>query len=116
MSMRTLRLDPNERARAAEVTAEIERLLGEGKHITVTVAEEQDLLSPQQAAERLGFSRQHVMRLIGYGELEGQQMPGSSYWRIPYASILAFEQRRATSEQHADDWSRELDAAGAPAE
>lgn len=47
---------------------------GEGKHIAVTVAEEQELLSPQQAADRLGFSRQHVVRLInaqalGVGEL-----------------------------------------------
>jgi hypothetical protein len=48
---------------------EIDRLLGKGKRITVTVAEEQELLSPQQAADRLGFSRQHVVRLIGYGEL-----------------------------------------------
>ncbi len=114
--MKTMRLDPNERAQAAEVTSEIERLLGEGKHITVTVAEEQELLSPQQAAERLGFSRQHVMRLIACGELNGEQMAGSSYWRVPYASILAFEQRRAASAQQADDWSRELDAMGAPAE
>jgi excisionase family DNA binding protein len=114
--MKTMRLDPSERARAAEVTSEIERLLGEGKHITVTVAEEQEVLSPQQAAERLGFSRQHVMRLIGCGELNGEQMAGSSYWRVPYASILAFEQRRAASMQQADDWSRELDAMGAPAE
>jgi hypothetical protein len=56
------------------------------------------------------------MRLIGRGELNGEQMAGSSYWRAPYASILNFEQRRAASAQQADDWSRELDTTGALAE
>jgi hypothetical protein len=61
--VKTLHLDPDTREQAAPVTEKIDRLLGEGKSIVVTVAEEQELLSPQQAAERLGFSRQHVVRL-----------------------------------------------------
>jgi excisionase family DNA binding protein len=57
------------------VIEEIDRLLGEGKHIAVTVAEEQELLSPQHAADRLGFSRQHIVRLINAGELEAHKLP-----------------------------------------
>lgn len=80
------------------------------------MVEEQELLSPQQAARRLGFSRQHVRRLIDYGELEARQLPGSSYWKIPLSSVLAFEERRAESDRRTAEWSRDLDAMGAPAE
>jgi excisionase family DNA binding protein len=114
--MKTLHLDPSTRDQSALVTEEIDRMLVEGKHIAVTIAEEHELLSPQQAADRLGFSRQHVMRLIGYGSLEAQQLPESTHWKIPLSSVLAFEEERERGDQIADDWSRELDALGAPAE
>jgi hypothetical protein len=57
------------------VIEEIDRPLGEGKHIAVTVAEEQERLSPQHAADQLGFSRQHIVRLINASELEAQKAP-----------------------------------------
>jgi excisionase family DNA binding protein len=115
--MKTLHLDPAAAAdQVALVAEEIDRLLGEGKRIAVTVAEEQEALSPQQAADRLGFSRQHVVRLIGYGELPAEKLPGSSYWKIPLASVLAFEERRGDSDRAAAEWSRDLDAMGAPLE
>lgn len=91
-------------------------MLAEGKSITVTLAEEQELLSPQQAADRLGFSRQHVVRLIGYGSLDAQKLPGSTHWKIPLTSVIAFEEKRAEHERLTAEWSRELDALGAPAE
>lgn len=102
--------------RADLVLEEIDRLLAEGKQLAVTVAEEDELLSPQQVATRLGFSRQHVVRLIGYGELQGQKLPGSDYWKIALASVLAFEERRTEHDRRAAEWSRDLDAIGAPAE
>jgi excisionase family DNA binding protein len=114
--MKTLHLDPDSQERASLVAEEIERLLAEGKHLAVTVAEEDEVLSPQQAATRLGFSRQHVVRLIGYGGLQAQKLPGSGYWKIPLASVLAFEERRAKHDRIAAEWSRDLDAMGAPAE
>ncbi len=115
-AMKTLHLDPTAGDQAVLVTEEVDRLLGEGKRVAVTVAEEQELLSPQQAAERLGFSRQHVMRLIDYGELEAQQLPGSSCWKIPLASVIACEERRDRGRDLAAEWSRDLDAMGAPPE
>jgi excisionase family DNA binding protein len=114
--MKVLHLDPARGDQTRQVTEEIDRLLAEGKRVAVTVADEEELLSPQQVAERLGFSRQHVVRLIGYGELEGQKLSGSSYWKIPIASVLEFERRRAQSDRAAAEWSRDLDALGAPPE
>jgi excisionase family DNA binding protein len=101
---------------SALVTEEIDRLRGEGKRLAVTVAEEKEFLSLPQAADRLGFSRQHVVRLTGYGELSAEKLAGSSYWKIPLASLLAFEERRAEGDRLAAKWSRDLDAMGAPAE
>lgn len=115
-TMKTVHLDPDARERAAEVSAEIDRLLGEGKRVAVTVAEDQEKISPQEAAERLGFSRQHVVRLIGAGELPAEKLPGSSYWQIPLGSVLAFEERRAAVRKRAEELSRSLDELGAPLE
>jgi excisionase family DNA binding protein len=114
--MKTLHLDPSTHDQAGLVSEEIERLLAEGKHIAVTVAEEDELLSPQQVATRLGFSRQHVVRLIGYGRLQAQKLPGSDYWKIPLSSVLAFEDHQERHREIAAQWSRDLDAMGAPAE
>jgi len=114
--MKVLHLDPAAGDQASQVTEEIDRLLAEGKRVAVTVAEEQELLSPQQVADRLGFSRQHVVRLIDYRELEGQKLPGSSYWKIPMVSVLEFERRRAEADRVAAEWSRDLDSLGAPPE
>lgn len=49
-------------------------------------------------------------RLIDYGELKAQRLPGSSYWKIPLGSVLAFEERRAESDRVTAEWSRDLDA------
>jgi excisionase family DNA binding protein len=114
--MKTLHLDPTAAGQTALVTDEIDRLLGEGKRLAVTVAEEQEFLSPQQAADRLGFSRQHVVRLIGYGDLPAEKLEGSSYWKIPLTSVLAFEEKRAEHERLTAEWSRDLDAMGTPLE
>ena len=114
--MKTLHLDPAASGQTALVTEEIERLLEEGKRLAVTVAEEKELMSPQQVADRLGFSRQHVVRLIEQGEFEAQKLPGSSYWKIPLFSVIAFEERQAEGDRIAAEWSRDLDAMGAPPE
>lgn len=111
-----MHLDPSGRDDAALVVEEIERLLGQGKRVAVTVAEEQERLSPQQAANRLGFSRQHVVRLIGAGELEAEKLPGSTYWQIPVSTVIAFEQRSERAREHADAHARSLDELGAPLE
>jgi excisionase family DNA binding protein len=79
-------------------------------------ADEQKMLSPQQVADRLGFSREHVERLVNAGELEAHEPLGSIDWRIPLAAVLAFEERSRRAGEMADEFSRSLDALGAPLE
>ena len=85
-------------AKLADLTTTPSAALAEGKRLAVTVAEERELLSPREAAERLGFSAQHVVRLIEYGDLPAEKLAGSSYWKIPLSSILAFEEEREEGE------------------
>ena len=84
--------------------------------VHLIVAEDEEVLSPQAVADRLGFSRQHVVRLIQAGELPAEKLPGSSYWQIPLGSVLAFEERREAARQRSDELSRALDELGAPLE
>ena len=117
--MKTIHIDPAEGDPAQKLSAvqeTIEALLDADKTIAVTVVDENTMLSPQQVADRLGFSRQHVRRLIEAGELEGGQLPNSTHWKIPMRAVLAFEQRRSEAEDRADEFSRSLDEIGAPAE
>lgn len=117
--MKTIHIDPaegNAKQKLSTIQEAIEGLLDSDKTITVTVADEDSLLSPRQAADRLGFSRQHVRRLIEAGELEAEQLPNSTHWKIPLRAVLAFEERRAAAEERADEHSRALDELGASAE
>jgi excisionase family DNA binding protein len=114
--MKTVHLKPGGRERAALVAEEIDRLLNEGVAVAVTIAEERELLSPQLTANRLGFSRQHVLRLIAAGQLDAERLAGSRYWKIPLSSVLAFEDRRADAANRSDEFSRSLDELGAPLE
>jgi excisionase family DNA binding protein len=117
--MKTIHIDPaegNTEQQISTIKDVIEGLIDSDKTIAVTVADEDSMLSPQQAADRLGFSRQHVRRLIEAGELEGQQLPNSTHWKIPLRSVLAFEEGRAAAEERADQFSGSLHELGAPAE
>ena len=73
-------------------------------------------MSPQQAAVRLGFSHEHVVRLINAGEIEAEPMAGSSCWQIRLSAVLAFEERMADADRSMSKWSRSLDELGAPLE
>jgi excisionase family DNA binding protein len=112
--MKTIHLDSL--GQLSLVTDAIRELLNDGKHVAITVVDKDELLSPNQVADRLGFSRQHVRRLIDAGEIEATQMPGSSHWKVPAASVIAFEKRREQAREQADEFSRELDRHGAPLE
>lgn len=100
----------------AEIADAVHELLDSGKEVSVIVLDRDQLFSPQQAGELLGFSRQHVRRLIDSGELDAVQLPGSSHWKVAARSLLAFEQRRQQASERADRFSRELDELGAPLE
>lgn len=114
--MKTFHLLPSTLdAQIDDVVAELRRS-GNVRALAVTIADEQERVSPAEAAKRLGFSRQHVVRLIEAGELTAEKMEGSRYWKIPVSSLSAFEERRARTREEADEFSRSLDQAGAPLE
>jgi len=118
-AMKTIHINPAEgdaKQKVSAVQDAIEDLLDADKTITVTVVAENAMLSPRAAADRLGFSRQHVRRLIEAGELEAGKLPNSTHWKIPMRAVLAFEQRRSEAEERADEFSRSLDELGAPTE
>lgn len=100
----------------AEIAAVVHGLIDAGKDVSVIVLDRDELLSPQKVGELLGFSRQHVRRLIDAGKLEAVQLPGSSHWKVPASSLVAFEQRRQKANERAARFSRELDELGAPLE
>lgn len=74
--------------------------------------EDNELLSVRETGDRLGFSVEHVKRLIETGELTTRQPSGG----VSVQSILAFERRYCGAERRADEFSCALDRAGAPAE
>lgn len=73
-------------------------------------------LSVEDAAARLGFSPQHVRRLVEAVELEASQLPGAPGCMVAASAIADFEERRSAAERRADEFSRALDDAGAPPE
>jgi excisionase family DNA binding protein len=54
----------------------------------------EDEVSPAEAGELLGISRQFVDRLIDVGRLPARRLPGSRHRRLRVADVVAFAQRR----------------------
>jgi len=87
-AMKTFHLTPSTlESQLDDVVSELRRA-GVVEPVSVTIAGEREAVSPRQAAEWLGFSRQHVMRLVDAGELEAEQLPGSRYWRSGLSASL----------------------------
>ena len=114
--LETIHLNPDEPEGVLRVAEVIDGLLAAGKRVTVTVGETHERLSPQEAADRLGCSRGHVVRLIDAGELFAEKLANSSCWRIQSGSVVAFEERRDRGRRRANEFSRSLDDLGAPLE
>jgi excisionase family DNA binding protein len=51
-------------------------------------------VSPAEAGELLGLSRQFVDRLIDEGDLPARQLPSSRHRRIRVTDVVAFQQQR----------------------
>lgn len=78
--------------------------------------ERQETLSVSETAQRLGYTREHVLDLVRIGALASQGPEAGSSAQIPRSSVVAFEQSRERAREHADAHSRGLDEAGAPLE
>jgi excisionase family DNA binding protein len=116
-AMRTLFIDPETQAvQLADLHSELQARLRRGENVAVTIGGQHEVLSPAQVGRRLGFSRQHVARLIEAGDLRGERLEGSRYWKVPLSEVIAFEERRDQARAKADAFSRSLEELGAPAE
>lgn len=51
-------------------------------------------VSPAEAGDLLGISRQFVDRLIDVGRLPARRLPGSRHRRLRVADVIAFAERR----------------------
>ncbi|MHB8463528.1 MAG: excisionase family DNA-binding protein [Acidimicrobiales bacterium] len=66
--------------------------LAAGSEVVVLRGETE--VSPAEAGELLGISRQFVDRLIEVGKLPARRLPGSRHRRLRVADVVAFSARR----------------------
>src|SRR4051794_2554603 len=109
------RLTPDAESESPEIGAVVESIserLAQGKTVSVWVADDEAEVTPREAAQMLGVSRQFVMRLIADGDLASRRLPGSSHRRVPVEGVVALMERRDATHQRLDDATRALDDAG----
>ena len=70
-------------------------------------------LSPTEAGQLLGLSRQYVDRLVDLGDLPARRLPGSSHRRIRTQDVVTFQERRSARRQQISDAINDLIDAGA---
>ncbi|MEI2638302.1 MAG: helix-turn-helix domain-containing protein [Microthrixaceae bacterium] len=75
---------------------------------SVAVVSEDAAVSPAQAAQLLGVSRQYVDRLISSGVLPARRLPHSRYRKIPVRAVLA---HKSTKDAKRDGITSIVDAA-----
>lgn len=74
--------------------------LGEGD--SVAVVSEDAAVSPAQAAQLLGVSRQYVDRLVASGVLPARRLPRSRYRKIPVRAVLAHKSAKDAKREGID--------------
>ena len=60
-------------------------------------------ISPAEAGELLGISRQFIDRLMDTGKLPGRRLPGSRHRRLRVADVLEFREERDKRVTHISD-------------
>jgi excisionase family DNA binding protein len=85
--------------------------LASGAEVVVLRGEAE--VSPAEAGELLGLSRQFVDRLIDQGDIPAQHLPGSRHRRLRLGDVIAFQQRREQRRATISSAVNELVDAGA---
>ena len=80
--------------------------------VSVSIVGESETMSPQQAADFLGISRQHMTRLLDAGALPFTRKPGSTHRVISSRAVVEFAGRRAEGKRRADAFAERMNAAG----
>jgi excisionase family DNA binding protein len=82
-----------------QVSALVRRILSataDGQH--VDLVSDVDEVTPNEASELLGVSRNTVLRLIAEGDLTARTLPGSRHRRLPRTDVLDYRDRRSAVE------------------
>lgn len=78
----------------------------------VVVSKLGDLLTPQEAAEMMGVSRQYVDKLIQAGRIHAQLKPASTHRVIRTSDVVAFTRKREEGSARVGSTVNELIDAG----
>jgi excisionase family DNA binding protein len=80
--------------------------------VSVSIVGESEAMSPQQAADFIGISRQHMTRLLDAGALPFTRKPGSTHRVIASRAVVEFAGRREEGKHRADEFAATMNAAG----
>jgi len=80
--------------------------------LSISMARDSEAMSPQQAADFLGISRQHLMRLLDAGLLPFTRKPNSSHRTIPSRAVAELATARQTGKQRIDKFAATMNDAG----
>ncbi len=78
----------------------------------VVVSKLGDLLTPQEAAEMMGVSRQYVDKLIQAGRIHAELKPASTHRVIRTSDVIAFTRKREEGNARVGSTINELIDAG----
>lgn len=77
----------------------------------VTMLRSDEVLTPNEAAEVLGLSRQYLTRLLDDGEIASDTLPSSAHRRLLLADVLAFQAERERRRAGVDAFRRGVEEA-----
>jgi excisionase family DNA binding protein len=80
--------------------------------VSVSIVAESEAMSPQQAADFLGISRQHMTRLLDAGMLPFTRKPNSTHREIPSRAVVEFAGSRQEAKRRADEFAARMNDAG----
>ena len=80
--------------------------------LSVSIVGDAEVMSPQQAADFLGMSRQHMTRLLDAGVLPFTRKPGSTHRVISSRAVVEFADRREEAKRRVDDFAASMNGAG----
>jgi excisionase family DNA binding protein len=80
--------------------------------LSVSIVGDSETMSPQQAADFLGISRQHMTRLLEAGVLPFTRKPSSTHRVIASRAVVEFAGRRAEGKRRWDEFAATMNDAG----
>lgn len=80
--------------------------------VSVSIVGDSEGMSPQQAADFLGISRQHMTRLLDAGMLPFTRKPGSSHRVIPSRAVVELAGSRKAAKRRVGEFAATMNDAG----